>query len=133
MTEAGLKGLIESTLAIPVFEGKDSIRYPAATLEVTKISPALFGDGRSIRREASAEINLWYTDKASRDAAVQAMITAMDAETDITSPEIETYYDTTAKKYRAVISTIYTFIIEEPTPEPTPDPEEDPDEEPEEN
>ena len=133
MTEVGLKTLIETTLAIPVFEGKDSIRYPAATLEVLKISPALFGDGHSVRREASAEINLWYTDKASRDAAVEAMITAMDAENDITSPEIETYYDTTAKKYRAVISTIYTFIIEESTPEPTPEPEVEPEEEPEDN
>jgi len=133
MTEAGLKTLIETTLAIPVFEGKDSIRYPAATLEVTKISPALFGDGCSVRREASAEINLWYTTKAPRDAAVQALMEAMDAQTDITSPEVETYFDTTAKKYRAVFSTIYTYIIEEPTPEPTPEPEENPEEEPEEN
>lgn len=109
MTEAGLKTLIETTLAIPVFEGKDSIRYPAATLEVTKISPALFGDGRTARREASAEINLWFTDKAGRDNAVQAMIFVMDAQTDITSPEIETYYDTTAKKYRAVINTLFLY------------------------
>lgn len=121
MTEAGLKTLIETALSIPVFEGKDTIVYPSATLEVLKNTPGLYGDGHSVARISEVQINLWYEDKEGRDAAVETMITTMDAENDITSPEIETYYDTTAKKYRAVIATQYRYRIE--TPE---EPEEDP-------
>ena len=81
MTEAGLKTLIETALSIPVFEGKDSIVYPAATLEVLKINPALYGDGHSVARTAEAQINLWYQDKAARDAfrTVQKETPLLDA------------------------------------------------------
>ena len=113
MTEAGLKTLIETTLTIPVFEGQDSIVYPAATLEVTEIAPRLFGDGHSVARESTAQIDLWYISKADRDDAVEDMITAMDATGDITSPTIDTYYDTTAKKYRATIVTTYRYGLDE--------------------
>ena len=132
MTEAGLRTLIETALSIPVFEGKESITYPSATLEVLKIDSVLFGDGHSVARTAEAQINLWYKDKEGRDAAVETLITTMDAQSDITSPDIETYYDTTAKKYRAVLATQYTYRIETPapTPEPTPEPDEEPEEDP---
>lgn len=113
MTEAGLKTLIETTLTIPVFKGQDSIIYPAATLEVTEIAPRLFGDGHSVVRESTAQIDLWYISKADRDDAVENMITAMDATGDITSPTIDTYYDTTAKKYRATIVTTYRYGLDE--------------------
>lgn len=111
MTEADLKALIEDTLAIPVFEGKDSIIYPGATLEVTEISTGLFGDGKCVIREADAVINLWYKDKQPRDDAVQDLLIAMDSQPGITSPDVETYYDTTAKKYRAIIKTVYRYPV----------------------
>ena len=112
MTEAELKQLIEDTLAIPVFEGKDTIVYPGATLEVLQLNPALFGDGKCVMREADAEINLWYKDKAGRDDAVQDLLIAMDSQPGITSPDVETYYDTTAKKYRAIIKTVYRYPVQ---------------------
>lgn len=115
MTEAGLKTLIETTLAIPVFEGKDSIIYPGATLEVTNIDPSLFGDGLVKTRVCSAVINLWYIDKSARDSAVNSLMTAMDA-LNIVAPMIDTYYDTTAKKYRAVFRTQFPL---EPDPPAT--------------
>ena len=111
MTEADLKKLIEDTLAIPVFEGQDSIVYPGATLEVLQLNPALFGDGKCVMRSAEATINLWYKEKSARDDAVQDLLIAMDSQPDITSPDVETYYDTTAKKYRAVIMTVYRYPV----------------------
>ena len=111
MTEADMKKLIEDTLSIPVFEGKDTIIYPGATLEVLQLNPALFGDGKCVMREADAEINLWYTEKAARDDAVQDLLIAMDSQPGITSPDGETYYDINAKKYRAVIKTIYRYPV----------------------
>ncbi len=111
MTEADMKKLIEDTLSIPVFEGKDTIIYPGATLEVLQLNPALFGDGKCVMREADAEINLWYTEKAARDDAVQDLLIAMDSQPGITSPDVETYYDANAKKYRAVIKTIYRYPV----------------------
>lgn len=111
MTEADLKQLIEETLNIPVFEGKDSIIYPAATLDITDLNPGMFGDGKCVLREASATINLWYVDKAPRDNAVQDLLIALDSQPGITSPDVETLYDTTAKKYRAIVKTIYRYPV----------------------
>lgn len=121
MTEAELKQLIEDILAIPVFEGKDTIVYPGATLEIIQINPGLYGDGHSVRRLAEADINLWYLDKASRDTAVQALMDAMDAQIDIISPNVGTYYDTTAKKYRANLRTEFChgiIVASDPESEP---------------
>ena len=112
MTEAGLKTLIETTLTIPVFQGQDSIIYPAATLEVTEIKPSLYGDGSSKSRACTAVINLWYTDKAARDTAVISLMAAMDGTSDIVSPDVETYYDITAKKFRAVLQTQFILTTE---------------------
>ena len=111
MTEAELKQLIEETLAIPVFEGKDSIIYPSATLEITSLNPGLYGDGKCVLREASATINLWYADKAPRDKAIQDMLIALDSQPAVTSPDVDSLYDTTAKKYRAIIKIVYRYPV----------------------
>lgn len=102
MTEDDIKTIIEETLSIPVFLGQDSIIYPAATLEIQVYSPALFGDGKSKRRTEDVYVNLWYEEKDSRDSALAELMSALDQTDGITSPEVESYYDTTAKKFRAV-------------------------------
>jgi hypothetical protein len=123
MTEEYIKSIIKDTLNIPVFLGQESITYPAATLEITVISPALLGDGKSKSRTMEVYINLWYEDKASRDTALTELMSVLDTESGVTSPEIERYFDTTAKKYRAVFH-FYTYLSY-PEPEPEPEPEDD--------
>lgn len=115
MTEEYIKGIIEETLAIPVFLGQESIRYPAATLETTVINPALFGDGKSKSRTMDVYINLWYEDKDSRDSALTELMSVLDQTDGITSPEVESYYDTTAKKFRAVFH--FNTYLSYPDPE----------------
>ena len=111
MTESSLKTLIETTLAIPVYEGTDTIVYPAATLEVTALPASLIGDGVCLIRERDVTINLFYKDKAARDTAVGALETALNAGGGVSIPDIDTYYDTTAKKYRAIFT--FSFIPKE--------------------
>ena len=111
MTEASLKNLIESTLNIPVFQGEDSIIYPAATLEITGQSSGLIGDGRPEVWEAEVTINLWYLEKSARDDAVTILMGALLSESGTTVPYVATYYDTTAKKFRAVFN--FNFILRE--------------------
>lgn len=102
MTETDIKGIIEETLNIPVFLGQESIIYPAATLEVQVITPALFGDGKAKRRTEDCFVNIWFEDKDARDTALAELISALDQTDGITSPNVESYYDTTAKKFRGV-------------------------------
>ena len=102
MTEDNIKSIIEETLNIPVFLGQDSIIYPAATLEIQVITPALFGDGKSKRRIQDVYINIWYEEKDSRDTALTELMSALDQTDGITAPNVESYYDTTAKKFRGV-------------------------------
>ena len=131
MTENDIKGIIEDTLNIPVFLGQESITYPAATLEITVVSPSLFGDGKAERRMYDAYINIWYEEKATKDTAVDALMYALDHMDGITAPDIESYYDTTAKKYRGLF---HFYILKDypaPEPEPEPEPTPDPDPEPE--
>ena len=104
MTEDSLKSMIEETLAIPVFLGQESIIYPSATLETTVITPGIYGDGKSVRRTHEVYINLWYEDKDTRDTARDTLMAVLDQVSGITSPDVESYYDTTAKKFRAVFS-----------------------------
>lgn len=111
MTESSLTTLIEQTLSIPVFEGKDSIIYPAATLEITGLPAAVIGDGVTKLREAEVTVNLWYTEKAARDSATSTLLAALDSEDGISIPDTMIYYDTTAKKYRTVIN--FNFIPRE--------------------
>lgn len=113
MTEASLKSLIETTLKIPVFEGSDSIIYPSATLEVTGHPAAVIGDGKAQLRESEVAINLWYEDKASRDAGYESLLSALEDEDGTSVPDVFNLYDTTAKKFRSVIS--FNFIPREET------------------
>lgn len=108
MTEASLKALIETTLSIPVFEGSDSIIYPAATLEVTDRPAVLIGDGHAKIREAEVTVNLWYEEKSARDVASALLLATLDTQDGISVPDCLNYYDTTAKKFRSVIS--FNFI-----------------------
>ena len=113
MTEASLKTLIETTLEIPVFEGSDSITYPAATLEIIGHPATLVGDGKAKVREAEAVVNLWYVDKSARDTGTALFLATLDTQDGISVPECSTYYDTTAKKFRSVIS--FNYIPREET------------------
>ena len=113
MTETSLIELIEDTLAIPVFLGSQSIVYPAATLEITGQPPALIGDGRAKLRESEAVINLWFTEKGERDSDQALLLAALDTQGGISVPECDSYYDTTAKKFRSVIR--FNFIPREET------------------
>ena len=107
MIEASLKSLIESTLNIPVFGGAESIIYPSATLEITDHPATLIGDGSAKVREAAASINLWYKEKEPRDAASALLLATLDTQSGISVPDCLNYYDTTAKKFRSVISFNY--------------------------
>ena len=130
MTEEYIKGIIKETLDIPVFLGAESITYPAATLETQLYNPSLFGDGKAKRRLADVYVNLWYENKADRDAALTALTEVLDATEGITSPEIDFYYDITAKKFRAVFHFLAIPTVPVPDPEPEPEPEPEPDTEP---
>ena len=102
MTEDNIKSIIEETLNIPVFLGQESIIYPSATLEVQVITPALFGDGKANRRTEDCFVNIWYEEKDSRDTALTELMSVLDQTDGITPPEVESIYDTTAKKYRGI-------------------------------
>ncbi len=135
MTEAQLKTLIEDTLEIPVYEGSDSIIYPAATLEVARRPADVYGDGKRKGRLCDTYINLWFETKDERDTAVETLDAALAEAWGTANAEIETYYDTTAKKFRAIFSLQFIPLEEpepdpEPTPDPTPDPDPSPDPEP---
>ena len=113
MTESSLKTLIETTLNIPVYEGQSSIIYPAATLEIVGHPAALDGDGKAKVRETEAIINLWYISKSNRDTDTALLLATLDAQDGLSVPECSTEYDTTAKKFRSVIS--FNFIPREET------------------
>lgn len=111
MTEQSLKTLIETAISFPVFEGTDTIVYPGATLEISSLPAVLIGDGKRLVRESDVVINIFTQTKIARDEAVTALDEALDLQTGMSVPDIETYYDTTAKKYRAVIT--FSFIPRE--------------------
>lgn len=108
MTKDSLIELIEDTLNIPVFEGSQSIIYPAATLEIIGHPATLIGDGKAVVRESEAFINLWFTEQSDRDADQALLLAALDTQDGISVPECNSSYDTTAKKFRSVIS--FNFI-----------------------
>lgn len=116
MTEDNIKEIIEGTLTIPVFLGQESITYPAATLEIQSINPGLFGDGKSKRRTDDVYINIWYEDKDTRDTAITNLMSILDQTNGITPPEVESIYDTTAKKYRGIFH--FQALRDYPVPEP---------------
>lgn len=114
MTETSLKTFIETTLNIPVFDGADSIVYPSATFEINGHPALLVGEGKAVIRGAEATINIWCEEKAERDAKTTLLLDALDAGNSISSvPDCSTFYDTTAKKFRSVIS--FNFIPREET------------------
>lgn len=108
-----MKALIETTLKIPVFDGAESIVYPSATLEITGHPATLAGDGMAKVREAEVTINLWYTDKSARDTGAALLLATLDTQSGISVPDCLNYYDTTAKKFRSVIS--FNYIPREET------------------
>lgn len=104
MTKEDLKTLIENTLSIPVFDGEDTILYPGATLEVTDYTPGIIGDGKTKRRKATAYINLWYLSKTARDTAAFTLLGVLEQTSGMAAPDMDVYYDTSAKKHRAVFN-----------------------------
>ena len=108
MTESSLEALIKSTCKIPVFRGAESIIYPAATLEITGYPVALAGDGKCKLRESEAVIDLWFENKSDRDTNEALLLAAIEAKDGTSIPDVASFYDTTAKKYRSVFS--FNFI-----------------------
>lgn len=129
MTKEALKTLIETTLEIPVFDGADddggdSIIYPSATLEASNFPVDIYGDGKPKGRLADAYINLWFETKSERNTAMQLLDAALIGVWGLANNNIEAYYDTTAKKHRAVFSLQFIQFAEpEPDPEPEPEPD----------
>lgn len=100
MTYSDLKTLIESTLSIPVYTDAMSITYPSATIECYKRIPRLFGEGKAKARVDVYQIDIWYLTREDRDAAQALLESALDS-SNVTGADIESYYDTTAHKFRA--------------------------------
>lgn len=99
MTTDALKTLIKTTLNIPVYEDATSITYPSATIECYRHDARLVGDGHAVKRVSVYQLDLWYTSRASLDAATALMTSALDL-AEVTPAECDSRYDTTAKKFR---------------------------------
>lgn len=106
--EDELKNLIETAINIPCYLEGDSITFPGATVAVSSDSPRLIGDGAAASIVHTAYINLWYVSRSDRDTATASLVEALQGYRNSTPPDIERYYDTTAKKHRAVIN--FEFI-----------------------
>lgn len=100
--EDEIKELIESVLHIPVFLEGDSIIFPGAVISLLPEVPRLHGDGKGVSYVNDVEISLYYNDRTMRDIAAGELMAALNAIVGYTSAELERYYDTTAKKHRAV-------------------------------
>lgn len=109
MTGASLKSLIENTLQIPCYVGATSIVYPSVVLEVGLISTSLHGDGKRVAETHTAYIDIYATSASSRDSYLASLVAVLDNQFSVTMSDRETYYDTTAKKYRAHFSLDFIY------------------------
>ena len=102
--EEELKELIETTLDIPCELETGAMMFPGATVEVYLRNPEAFGDGQPEEIVAYVTINLYYQKRTERDAAADKLIPKLVA-AGYLYPNDERYYDTVARKYRAVLNT----------------------------
>lgn len=101
MNHATLTALIETTLDIPVYSGKGAATFPSATIDAYRDTPAVFGDGKSAARTITTQVDLYYESEGDRDAAAALLLNTLEQEPGVTSPDLELWYDTSAKKFRA--------------------------------
>ena len=102
--EEELKELIESTLDIPCELETGAMMFPGATVEVYLHNPEAYGDGQPEEIVNYVTINLYYPKRKDRDAAAEKLIPVLVANGYL-YPTDERYYDTVARKYRAVLNT----------------------------
>lgn len=102
--EEEVKKLIEETLDIPCVLDDGAMVFPGATVEVYLRNPEAFGDGQPEEIVDYVTINLYYPKRTERDAAADKLVPVL-ASSGYLYPTDERYYDTEAKKYRAVLNT----------------------------
>lgn len=101
--ETQIKTLIENNLNIPCFldDQATSITFPSATLSIYSESQGLHGDGHGVSTVCNVQIDLWYTKRTDRDTATSTLFTVLNGLPRATTPEVERFFDTTARKFRA--------------------------------
>lgn len=102
--EEELKRLIEETLNIPCELEAGTMVFPGATVEVYLQNPEAYGDGQPEMVVSYVTINLYYSVRKERDAAVGKLVPVIVANGYL-YPTAEKYYDTVAQKHRAVLNT----------------------------
>lgn len=102
--ESELKKLIEETLNIPCELDAGPMMFPGATIEVYLRNPEAFGDGQPDEIVNYVTINLYYKGRADRDSAADKLVPVL-VSSGYLYPTDERYYDTEAKKHRAVLNT----------------------------
>ena len=102
--EEELKKLIEETLIIPCELGAGAMVFPGATVEVYLRNPEAYGDGQPEVIANYVTVNLYYQESKKRDAAADKLIPVL-VSNGYLYPKDERYYDTVARKHRAVLNT----------------------------
>lgn len=102
--EDELKKLIEETLNIPCDLDPGAMVFPGATVEVYLRNPEAYGDGQPGEIVCYVSISLYYHKRKDRDTAADKLVPALVA-AGYLYPTDERYYDTEARKYRAVFNT----------------------------
>lgn len=102
--EEELKELIERTLDIPCELETGAMVFPGATVEVYLRNPEAYGDGQPEEIVNYVTVNLYYQDRKKRNAAADKLIPVL-VTNGYLHPTDERYYDTVARKYRAVLNT----------------------------
>lgn len=102
--ENELKELIEKTLEIPCDIDAGTMTYPGATVEVYLRNPESYGDGQPEEIVCYVSINLYYDKRLERDTAADKLMPVL-VSNGYLYPTDERYYDTVARKHRAVLNT----------------------------
>ena len=102
--EDELKELIERTLEIPCCLDTGAMVFPGATVEVYLRNPEAYGDGQPEEIVCYVSISLYYNKREERDSTANKLVPALVA-AGYLYPTDERYYDTEARKYRAVFNT----------------------------
>lgn len=102
--EEELREVIRTTLDIPCELDAGAMLFPGATVEVYLRNPEAYGDGQPEEIVNYATISLYYPKRTERDAAADKLVPKLVA-AGYLYPTDERYYDTEARKYRAVINT----------------------------
>ena len=102
--EEEIKKLIEETLNIPCELDTGAMVFPGATVEEFLRNPEAYGDGQPEEIVSYVTINLYYPKREERNKAVDNLVPKLVA-AGYQYPTDERYYDTEARKHRAVLNT----------------------------